>query len=86
MNQTDAEHGATVKRSGRGFVRARDYYRKGRETMNGFERLAGQRAGIHHEYSREAFERCFGKSFRTFAVEPVTERGRTLYLMRRRGE
>jgi hypothetical protein len=49
-------------------------------------RLAGQRAGIHHEYSREAFEQCFGRSFRTFAVGPVTERGRTLYLMRRRGE
>jgi hypothetical protein len=48
VNQTDAEHGATVKRSGRGFVRARDYYKKRRETMNGFERLAGQRAGIHH--------------------------------------
>jgi hypothetical protein len=47
-------------------------------------RLAGRRAGVHHEYSRGAFERCFGRSFLTIAVEPVTERGRTLYLMKRR--
>jgi ribosomal protein L11 methylase PrmA len=49
-------------------------------------RLARQRAGIHHEYNQEAFERCFGKSFLTIAVEPVTERGRTLYLLRRRAD
>ncbi len=46
-------------------------------------RLAAHRGGIHHEYSREAFERCFGKLFQMIAIEPLTEQGRTLYLLRR---
>jgi hypothetical protein len=48
--------------------------------------LAEQRAGVHHEYNQEAFERCFGKHFLIMTSEPVTERGRILYLMRRRGD
>jgi ribosomal protein L11 methylase PrmA len=48
--------------------------------------LAEQRAGIHHEYTRETFEQCFGKHFLIIASEPVTERGRLLYLMRCRGD
>jgi hypothetical protein len=48
--------------------------------------LAEQRAGIHHEYTRETFEQCFGKHFLIIASEPVTERGRLLYLLRRRGD
>lgn len=48
--------------------------------------LSGQRGGVHHEYTREAFERCFGKHFVTLTSEPVTERGRILYLLRRRGD
>jgi hypothetical protein len=48
--------------------------------------LAEQRAGAHHEYTREAFERCFGKHYLIRTAEPVTERGRILYLMRRRGD
>lgn len=48
--------------------------------------LSEQRSGVHHEYNREAFERCFGKPFLMIAAEPVTEGGRTLYLMRRRGD
>ena len=46
-------------------------------------RLAAHRGGIHHEYSQEAFERCFGKLFQRIAIEPLTEQGRTLYLLRR---
>ncbi len=46
-------------------------------------RLAAHRGGIHHEYSREAFERCFGKQFQMIAIEPLTDQGRTLYLLRR---
>lgn len=46
-------------------------------------RLAAHRGGIHHEYSREAFERCFGKLFQMIAIEPLTDQGRTLYLLRR---
>jgi hypothetical protein len=48
--------------------------------------LAAQRAGVYHEYNREAFERCFGKHFLIVSSQPVTERGRILYLMRRRGD
>jgi ribosomal protein L11 methylase PrmA len=48
--------------------------------------LAAQRAGVHHEYNQEAFERCFGEHFLITASEPVTEQGRTLYLLRRRGD
>lgn len=48
--------------------------------------LSAQRGGVHHEYTREAFERCFDQHFLIVASEPVTEPGRTLYLMRRRGD
>ena len=48
--------------------------------------LAEQRAGVHHEYTRETFEQCFGKHFLIVTSEPVTERGRILYLLRRRGD
>jgi hypothetical protein len=48
--------------------------------------LAEQRAGVHHDYNQETFERCFGKHFLIMTSEPVTERGRILYLMRRRGD
>ena len=46
--------------------------------------LSARRLGVHHEYNRETFERCFGKHFSIILAEPVTESGRTLYLMRRR--
>jgi hypothetical protein len=49
-------------------------------------RLAGQRGGVHHEYHREAFERCFARHFLIVTSEPATERGRILYLLRRRGD
>jgi hypothetical protein len=45
--------------------------------------LSAQRGGVHHEYNREAFERCFGQHFLIESSEPVTEPGRTLYLLRR---
>jgi hypothetical protein len=48
--------------------------------------LAAQRAGVHHEYNREVFERCFGRHFSITASEPVTEQGRILYLLRRRDD
>ncbi len=48
--------------------------------------LAAQRAGVHHEYNREAFERSFGRHFAITASEPVTEQGRILYLLRRRDD
>jgi hypothetical protein len=48
--------------------------------------LAEQRAGVHHEYNQEIFEKCFSKHFLIMTSEPVTERGRILYLMRRRGD
>jgi hypothetical protein len=48
--------------------------------------LAVQRAGVHHEYNREVFERCFGRRFSITASEPVTEQGRILYLLRRRDD
>ena len=46
--------------------------------------LSARRFGAHHEYNRDTFEKCFGKSFSIIAAEPVTKLGRTLYLMRRR--
>jgi hypothetical protein len=46
--------------------------------------LAAQRGGVHHEYNRETFERCFSEHFLITVSEPVAERGRTLYLLRRR--
>jgi ribosomal protein L11 methylase PrmA len=48
--------------------------------------LAEQRSGVHHDYTRETFERCFSKHFSTITSEPVTERGRILYLLRRRDD
>lgn len=48
--------------------------------------LSAQRAGAHHEYNRETFERCFGKRFLIISHEAVTEPGRSLYLLRRRGD
>ncbi len=48
--------------------------------------LSTRRLGAHHPYTRDAFETCFGKQFSIIQVEPVTKLGRTLYLMRRRGD
>jgi hypothetical protein len=47
--------------------------------------LLAQRRGIHHPYDRGHFEECFGKHFTMIISEPVSQSGRTLYLMRRRG-
>jgi ribosomal protein L11 methylase PrmA len=46
--------------------------------------LLAQRRGVHHLYSQEHFEKCFGKYFTTIAIEPLSQSGRQLYLMRRR--
>ncbi|MFI5460942.1 MAG: SAM-dependent methyltransferase [Isosphaerales bacterium] len=46
--------------------------------------LQARRAGIHHPYDRERFERSFNERFTIVTSEPVSESGRTLYLMRRR--
>jgi hypothetical protein len=48
--------------------------------------LSEQRAGMHHKYNQEMFERCFSKHFLITTCEPVTERGRVLYLLRRRDD
>jgi hypothetical protein len=48
--------------------------------------LLARRRGIHHPYDRARFEACFGKHFDLIISEPVSQRGRTLYLMRRRDE
>jgi hypothetical protein len=48
--------------------------------------LSARRLGAHHEYNRDTFEKCFGKHFSIILAEPVTELGRTLYLMRRRDD
>jgi hypothetical protein len=48
--------------------------------------LVAQRAGVHHTYNRETFERCFSQEFETTMSEPVSEQGRILYLLRRRGD
>ena len=47
---------------------------------------AAQRAGVYQGYNQGTFERCFSKPFLIMTSEPVTDRGRTLYLLRRRGE
>jgi len=47
--------------------------------------LLAQRRGIHHPYDRNRFETCFSKHFNLIVSEPVSQSGRTLYLMRRRG-
>jgi hypothetical protein len=54
------------------------------ETDPQFERLVRQRQGVHHEYHQSLFEQCFGQHFEIVRSEPVTQSGRTLYLMRRR--
>jgi len=46
--------------------------------------LSARRFGAHHAYNRELFEKCFSKHFLIILAEPVTEAGRTLYLLRRR--
>jgi hypothetical protein len=48
--------------------------------------MAARRGGVHHEYNREVFEKCFKQHFLIILAEPVTESGRTLYLLRRRGD
>ncbi len=48
--------------------------------------LAAQRSGVHHPYDRETFERCFSQHFAIDASEPISERGRILYLLSRRGD
>jgi hypothetical protein len=56
------------------------------ETDPQVELLSAQRSGVHHEYNQGAFEKCFCKHFSTSRVERVTASGRTLYLLRRRGD
>jgi hypothetical protein len=46
--------------------------------------LSARRFGAHHAYNRELFEQCFRKHFLIILAEPMTETGRTLYLLRRR--
>ena len=46
--------------------------------------LQARRAGIHHPYDRDHFEKSFNEQFTIITSEPVSESGRTLYLMRRR--
>jgi hypothetical protein len=48
--------------------------------------LSSRRQGAHHEYNRDRFETCFSKHFTIVQSEPVTESGRTLYLLRRLGD
>jgi hypothetical protein len=48
------------------------------------ELLLARRAGIHHPYNRERFEKSFAGRFSIVASEPVSASGRRLYLMRRR--
>jgi hypothetical protein len=54
------------------------------ETDPQSQRLLAHRRGIHHPYDRGRFEACFGKYFDLIISEPVSQSGRTLYLMRRR--
>jgi hypothetical protein len=54
------------------------------ETDPQFRSLADGRRGIHHPYNRDHFEQCFHKYFIRLAAEPLSDCGRTLYLMRRR--
>jgi len=54
------------------------------ETDPQFRGLSAQRRGIHHPYNRDHFEQCFDKHFINMAAEPLSDCGRTLYLMRRR--
>jgi hypothetical protein len=56
------------------------------ETDPQVESLSARRSGVHHEYNQGAFEKCFSKHFSTSRVHPVTASGRTLYLLRRRGD
>ncbi len=46
--------------------------------------LSARRLGVHHEYNRDTFEKCYDKHFSIILAEPVTKSGRTLYLLRRR--
>jgi hypothetical protein len=55
------------------------------ETDSQSQILRAQRRGIHHRYDRAHFEECFGKHFTIIISEPVSQSGRVLYLMRRRG-
>jgi hypothetical protein len=55
------------------------------ETDSQSQILRAQRRGIHHRYDRTHFEECFGKHFTIIISEPVSQSGRVLYLMRRRG-
>jgi hypothetical protein len=54
------------------------------ETDPQFRSLADRRRGIHHPYNRDQFEQCFDKHFLSLAAEPLSDCGRTIYLMRRR--
>ena len=45
--------------------------------------LRERTGGIHHQYNREHFERCMGRYFRVLSAKPVSQSGRTVYLMRR---
>jgi len=54
------------------------------ETDPQFRTLSARRRGIHHPYNRDHFEQCFDKYFISMAAEPLSDCGRTLYLMRRR--
>ncbi len=54
------------------------------ETDPQFRGLSAARRGIHHPYNRDHFEQCFDKHFISLAAEPLSDCGRTLYLMRRR--
>jgi ribosomal protein L11 methylase PrmA len=55
------------------------------ETDPQSQRLLANRRGIHHRYDRDHFEECFRKHFALIISEPVSQSGRVLYLMRRRG-
>jgi hypothetical protein len=55
------------------------------ETDPQSRRLLAARRGIHHPYDRGHFEACFAKHFDLIISEPVSQSGRELYLMRRRG-
>jgi hypothetical protein len=54
------------------------------ETDPQFRALSAQRLGVHHPYHRDHFEQCFDTYFTRTAAEPLSDCGRTLYLMRRR--
>jgi hypothetical protein len=56
------------------------------ETDPQVQSLSASRGGVHHEYNRGAFEKCFDRSFSVIRTEPLKEGGRTLYLLRRRGD